>query len=209
MPDANGGRSCRRRLLRGVVLAAVLAVGGLTASPGVGHAEVGDTLRGTEIDVPMPLPSPIRGSDAVPAPPAGGGEASPTTAPLGAPEGSSTTGGTAVTPASSGHATSAGSESGARTTDRARTSARSTPAPSAGDMAPPAPTSAVTDNDDGAATVERLREASVPAARQFSLPLVLGALVLAFLAVQGRVDRRDAKLMAAPVTVADDLLPFA
>lgn len=57
--------------------------------------------------------------------------------------------------------------------------------------------------------IARLRRVTVPAARQFGFPLALGALVLAFLVVQGRLDARDPKLAAAPVTVDDDLLPFA
>lgn len=211
MPDTNGGRTCRRQLLRGVVCAALLVIGGLTASPGVSPVEAADTLRGTDIEVPAPLPTPIRAdSDPVPdaaAGGAGGGEASPTTVPP-APEGSSSPGGVGVTPSSPPEgATSSGSAGGAGT-KRSRPRGRSTPAPAAGGLAPTAPAVAVVDVDDGDATVERLREATVPAARQFGLPLVLGAIVLAFLAVQGRVDRRDAKLMAAPVTVADDLLPF-
>lgn len=56
--------------------------------------------------------------------------------------------------------------------------------------------------------IARLRRVTVPAARQFGFPLVLGAFVLAFLVVQGRLDARDPKLAAAPVTVDDDLLPF-
>ena len=211
MPDAIGGRTCRRQLLRGVVCAAVLAVGGLTASPGVSPAGAADTLRGTDIEVPAPLPAPIRGdSEPVPDPSVGGGEVSPTTVPLVAPEGSSPSGGSAPAP-SSPSAEAAPSDSGGGTgaTSRARSRTRTTTAPRPGDLAPPVPAAAVGDDDDGNATVERLREATVPAARQFGLPLMLGALVLAFLAVQGRVDRRDAKLMVAPVTVADDLLPFA
>lgn len=56
--------------------------------------------------------------------------------------------------------------------------------------------------------IARLRRVTVPAARQFGFPLVLGGFVLAFVAVQGRLDARDPKLAAAPVTVDDDLLPF-
>lgn len=210
MPDANGGRTCRRRLLRGVVSATVLAVGGLTASPGVSPAGAADTLRGTDIEVPVPLPAPISGdSDPVPAPPGGGGEASPTTVPLIGSEPSPPSGGTAVTPSSPSAGAPSTDSSGSSRTGRARERARSTTAPGTGGPVPTAPASAVPADGGDDATVERLRDATVPAARQFGLPLVLGAIVLAFLAVQGRVDRRDAKLMAAPVTVADDLLPFA
>lgn len=56
--------------------------------------------------------------------------------------------------------------------------------------------------------IARLRRVTVPAARQFGFPLGLAVLVLAFLAVQARLDDRDPKLAAAPVTVDDDLLRF-
>lgn len=48
-----------------------------------------------------------------------------------------------------------------------------------------------------------------PTARRLGFPLALAALVSAFVAVQGRLDRRDPKLAVAPVSVHDDLLPFA
>lgn len=208
MPDANGGRTCRRQLLRGLVPVAVLAVGGLTASPGVSPAGAADTLRGTEIEVPVPLPAPIRAdSDPVPDAPAGGGETLPTTVPAVGPSPAPAGGGVSPSPSTGGSASSPADGDTARTTSRGRTRARSAPGPVVDGVAPVVP--AVVATDDSHDTVERLREASVPAARQFGLPLVLGAIVIAFLAVQGRVDRRDAKLMAAPVTMADDLLPFA
>ena len=207
MPDANGGRTCRRRLLRGVIPVAVLAVGGLIASPGVSPAGAVDTLRGTGIDLPVPLPAPIGAdSDPLPDAPTGGGEASPPTAPAVEPSPAPAGGGAPPSPPAGGSVSSAVDDDTARSTSRARTRSRSAPAPVVEGVVPFAPVAAAT--DDNHDTVERLREASVPAARQFGLPLLLGALVLAFLAVQGRVDRRDAKLMAAPVTVADDLLPF-
>lgn len=49
---------------------------------------------------------------------------------------------------------------------------------------------------------------AVPTARELGFPLTLAALVSAFVAVQGRLDRRDPKLAAAPISVDDDLLPF-
>lgn len=211
MPNTKGGRGCRGRFLRGVVPAAVLAVGGLTASPGVGPAVAADTLSGTQIDIPLPMPVPITDdNDPVPDAPAGGGGSSPTTAPAAPPgEGAPSSG-----DAGSGSATpttaSADAGSGARATTRPRTRARSASV-SPATVGTPTVSEPIVDLDEnsGEATVERLREASVPAARQFSLPLALGALVLAFLAIQGRVDKRDPKLTVAPVTMADDLLPFA
>lgn len=209
MPDANGGRGSRRRLLRGVVSVAVLAVGELMASPGVGPAEAADTLRGTEIDVPVPLPAPIRGDgDAVPDAPVEGGGSSPAPLPGTTPHQAGSPAGDPGAPSATSGATATSGE-GARATSRTRARGRSAPTPAVGGVTPGAAVPVLDVDPGGDATVERLREASVPAARQFSLPLVLGALVLAFLAVQGRLDKRDAKLMVAPITVADDLLPFA
>lgn len=206
MPKTKVARRCRGRLLRGVVTAAVLALGGLTASPGVGPAAAADTLRGTQVDIPLPIPVPITDdSEPVPDAPAGGGGASPTTVPA-APPAEDDSGSVSSTP------TTASSDPGAGggATSRPRTRARSESVRPAG-VGTPADSVPIVDlrEASGDATVERLREAGVPAARQFSLPLALGALVLAFLAIQGRVDKRDPKLMVAPVTVADDLLPFA
>lgn len=210
MPDANGGRSCGRRLLRGVVCAGVLVVGGLTASPGVSPAEAADTLRGTDIEVPAPLPAPIRAeSDPVVGAPGGGGESVSPGIPVVDPEDGAPSAGATVAPASPPGTASASDSGTGRTTSRPRSRTRATSAPAGDDGVPATDVLFAPTADDGDATVERLREATVPAARQFSLPLALGALVLAFFAVQGRVDRRDAKLMAAPITVADDLLPFA
>lgn len=206
MPKTKVARRCRGRLLRGVVPAAVLAFGGLTASPGVGPAVALDTLRGTQIDIPLPVPVPITDdSEPVPDAPAGGGGASPTTVPT-APPAEDDSASVSSTPTTS--SSDAGTTGGA--TSRPRTRARSATVRPA-TAGTPAVSVPIVDLEEtrGEATVERLREASVPAARQFSLPLALGALVLAFLAIQGRVDKRDPKLMVAPVTVADDLLPFA
>src|SRR5688500_1119016 len=61
---------------------------------------------------------------------------------------------------------------------------------------------------EAAPAVARLRQAALPAAGQFGFPLGLAALVLAYLAVQGRLDARDPKLAAAPLSIDDDLLPF-
>jgi hypothetical protein len=65
-------------------------------------------------------------------------------------------------------------------------------------------------NPPGALT-RRLRElskAAVKTANRFSFPLILAVLVVAFLAVQGRIDRRDPKLRLAPVDSKHDLIPF-
>jgi hypothetical protein len=53
-----------------------------------------------------------------------------------------------------------------------------------------------------------LSKAAVKTANRFSFPLSLAFLVIAFLAVQGRIDRRDPKLRLAPVDSKHDLLPF-
>jgi hypothetical protein len=87
---------------------------------------------------------------------------------------------------------------------RRGTSSRPAPAPPVADVAPVV---RVLDDTDLPA-VARLRRVSVPAAQQFGFPLALGGLVLAFLMVQSRLDARDPKLAAAPVTVDDDLLSF-
>ncbi len=48
----------------------------------------------------------------------------------------------------------------------------------------------------------------VEALRRFAFPLTLAVLVVAFLAVQGRLDRKDPKLALAPVTSGQELLSF-
>src|SRR5438874_1231671 len=44
------------------------------------------------------------------------------------------------------------------------------------------------------------------AVRDLRLPMGISGLVLAFLAVQGRIDRRDPRLVFAPVTADEDVL---
>ncbi len=54
-----------------------------------------------------------------------------------------------------------------------------------------------------------LKQPEVGAAVQtFGFPIGLLLAVLAFLVIQNRLDRRDPKLRAAPLTDADTLLPF-
>lgn len=82
--------------------------------------------------------------------------------------------------------------------------------PSSTPLPPPAPIVVVPTVAGGEeeATMARLRRATLPAASEFRFPLALGLLVLAFLAVQSRLDSRDPKLAIAPVSVDDDLLHF-
>jgi hypothetical protein len=53
-----------------------------------------------------------------------------------------------------------------------------------------------------------LSRAAVRTANRFSFPLGLTLMVIAFLAVQGRIDRRDPKLRLAPVDSKHDLVHF-
>jgi hypothetical protein len=112
-----------------------------------------------------------------------------------------------VSPSPTAGPTSTEGERGTGSRRRRGSSGRTRSAP-----AEQPPTTALVDashkaEPDGPA-FDRLRDASLPAARQFSFPLGLGAAVLVFLAVQGRLDGRDPKLATAPVSVRDDLLPF-
>jgi hypothetical protein len=50
--------------------------------------------------------------------------------------------------------------------------------------------------------------AAVAVAATFGFPLLLMFAVLLYLVVQTRLDGRDPKLRAAPLTVADTLIPF-
>jgi hypothetical protein len=51
--------------------------------------------------------------------------------------------------------------------------------------------------------------AAVAVATTFTFPLALMVAVLAFLALQSRLDRADPKLQSAPRTRSETLLPFA
>jgi hypothetical protein len=57
--------------------------------------------------------------------------------------------------------------------------------------------------------LSELSKAAVRTANRFSFPLGLAILVIAFLAIQGRIDRRDPKLRLAPVDSKHDLLSFS
>ena len=56
--------------------------------------------------------------------------------------------------------------------------------------------------------LDRVAEGLADAARRFAFPLAVAALVAAFLIVQGRIDRGDPKLAAAPVDGRDDVVQF-
>ena len=51
-------------------------------------------------------------------------------------------------------------------------------------------------------------EAAAAVAQTFGFPLALMVAVVLFLIVQGRVDDRDPKLRAAPLTTAETVVPF-
>lgn len=51
-------------------------------------------------------------------------------------------------------------------------------------------------------------DAAVAVASQFTFPLALALAVLAYLVIQGRVDRRDPKLRIAPQHVLETLVIF-
>jgi hypothetical protein len=53
-----------------------------------------------------------------------------------------------------------------------------------------------------------LSDAALTTAHKLSFPLGLTLLVIAFLAIQGRLDRRDPKLRLAPIDSKHDLVPF-
>jgi hypothetical protein len=57
--------------------------------------------------------------------------------------------------------------------------------------------------------LSELSKAAVKTANRFSFPLGLAFLVVAFLGIQGRIDRRDPKLRLAPVDSKHDLLSFS
>jgi len=50
--------------------------------------------------------------------------------------------------------------------------------------------------------------AAAAVATEFSFPLILMIAVLLFLLIQSRLDGRDPKLRAAPLTSAETILPF-
>jgi hypothetical protein len=54
----------------------------------------------------------------------------------------------------------------------------------------------------------QLAQAAIEAAGRVAFPLALGLMVVAFLMVQGRIDRKDAKLVLAPIDAEQELLSF-
>lgn len=201
MDVANVGLGSPRRLVR--VLAAVAAMV-LVAVPSPADAQVPTPVG--ELPVPTTL-APVLGGDmpdnSVPPPPV----SPPTTAPATVP---TTAGG--EQPRNDAVSTDEPAPQPASPSTRkprapTRRGAPVVPAAGAQAETPAVLENAAAERSSGPA-IDRLRRVTVPAARQFGFPLVLGAFVLAFLAVQGRLDARDPKLAAAPVTIDDDLLSF-
>jgi hypothetical protein len=54
----------------------------------------------------------------------------------------------------------------------------------------------------------QLAQAALEAGEKLAFPLALGLMVVAFLMVQGRIDRKDAKLVLAPIDAEQELLSF-
>jgi hypothetical protein len=57
--------------------------------------------------------------------------------------------------------------------------------------------------------ITQLAQAATEAAEKLAFPLGLALMVGAFLMVQGRIDRKDAKLVLAPIDSEQDLLSFS
>lgn len=76
------------------------------------------------------------------------------------------------------------------------------PSPQAG---PQIGTAAFASNDG---IVNQIQRGLADAAQRFAFPLMVAALVGAFLVVQGRIDRKDPKLVAAPIVSHDDQVSF-
>jgi hypothetical protein len=57
-------------------------------------------------------------------------------------------------------------------------------------------------------TLGELSAAGLRTATRFAFPLILALLVVAFLAVQSRIDRNDPKLRLAPIDSKHDLVSF-
>ena len=74
-------------------------------------------------------------------------------------------------------------------------------------LAPVAPTARPTTAEPGA--LDRVAEIVREAAKQLAFPLALTLIVAGFLALQGRLDRRDPKLALAPVDSEQDFLSFS
>jgi hypothetical protein len=186
-------RECRGRCRRVRALVAVATLALLASS---WHAGAQVTVPAGELPVPTTLPVLDGGG-----PDSGGtlpGGSPPTTTPPPAPTAN----------ANEQPRTSPTVATGETPTSSARRSTSARP-PNAADPAGNATIVERAATDDvPRPAIARLRRSTVPAARQFGFPLGLGLLVLAFLTVQSRLDARDPKLAAAPVSVDDDLLPF-
>ncbi|MGH2749108.1 MAG: hypothetical protein ACRDKB_14470 [Actinomycetota bacterium] len=69
-----------------------------------------------------------------------------------------------------------------------------------------APTSAPAPSGPG--LIERIAQAALDAAKKVAFPLALALIAGAFIVLQGRIDRRDPKLAAAPIEIDEQLLRF-
>jgi hypothetical protein len=56
--------------------------------------------------------------------------------------------------------------------------------------------------------LSQLTQAALAAGEKLAFPLALSLMVVAFLMVQGRIDRKDAKLVLAPIDAEQELLSF-
>lgn len=61
----------------------------------------------------------------------------------------------------------------------------------------------------GPSPLDRLADIAREATKQLAFPLALTLIVAGFLAIQGRLDRRDPKLVLAPVDSEQDFLSFS
>jgi hypothetical protein len=57
-------------------------------------------------------------------------------------------------------------------------------------------------------TLRKLSGAALKVVGRFSFPLILALLVIAFLALQDQIDRKDPKLRLAPIDTKHDLRSF-
>lgn len=181
---------------RPALAAAVLAVCAFGSAPALAQLPVGP-----EVTVPLPIGDGNDGSSPVPTtttPPPPSPSPPPSNAPTTSPAPAPTVAESTPSPVAADRSTDTPRRS---TSPSRRASAR--PQPPVEETFDVAPAAA-----EEAPAIARLRQVTLPAARQFGFPLGLAALVLAFLAVQGRLDARDPKLAAAPLSVDDDLLPF-
>src|SRR5439155_21474237 len=66
-------------------------------------------------------------------------------------------------------------------------------------LVPPAPKGGRTTPASNPGVFERIGRAGIEAAKDLGFPLLLAAMVAAFLLIQNRLDRRDPKLALAPI----------